>query len=337
VTDSAPQRIPKSTELEPINPEPLAPALAWAMVFGGSLLAAALLAPWVHAGLIALLPEARWPPARVFNRLAMLAAAAQLYFWRRSLGWSALRELLSLGSPRHRLAEVLVGLAASLAAIAAAVAWALAFGDIGPTSNVYEFIARRTATAFVGALAASLIEESFFRGAMLSSLRRSHGWWTAVITTSALYASVHVLVSDRTLAWREFSIGAGLRYLQRSLFTLLEPASWPPLCGLFLGGLLLALVVRRTHSLWPAVGLHAGWAFSFQIAQHATRVLVDIQGTSHFAARNWLIGRPWAWAALAGSCGLAWVWVALRDRGSAAQAPSESPSTSLPGRYTWRR
>jgi membrane protease YdiL (CAAX protease family) len=281
------------------------------MVFAGSLSFAALLAPFAHAGLAALSPDAPWPPARVFNRLAQLLAATQLVVWRRSLGGSALRGYLTSVPVRRRLSELAAGLTSSFIAIVLASAWAVASGDLGRTLNAYEFFAHRTATALLGALATSLIEESFFRGIMIGSLASRWGWWKAAIATNVAYASVHCLVSDRSIVWHGPAGADGFAPLFRAFATLLEPASWPPLLGLFLGGLTLAWAVRRSGSLWPAIGLHAGWTFSFQVSQHATRVLVDIQGMPYFAARNWLLGRPWAWAAMLGSGGIALLWMAF--------------------------
>jgi membrane protease YdiL (CAAX protease family) len=295
----------------------MGPVVAWTLVFAGSLLVAALLAPLVHAGLEAFFPRTRWPPARVVNRLAQLLAVTQLYAWRRSLGWSLLRDALTAGSIRRRLADVSAGFVVALIAVALGLAWAVAGGDLAGTLNPYAFLSQRTATALIGALVVGLTEESFFRGMMLPALAKSIGWWKAAVGTSAAYAMVHCLVSDRSIVWREISPTAGFAYLRRAFLTQLEPAAWPPLLGLFLAGMVLAWVVRRSGSLLLAVGVHAGWALSFQVVQHATRVLVDIEGTSYFAARNWLVGRPWTWAVFVVSGGLALAWGSLSRRARA--------------------
>jgi membrane protease YdiL (CAAX protease family) len=74
-------------------------------------------------------------------------------------------------------------------------------------------------------------EELVFRGALLGLLTRWGGPRLGVVASSALFALVHLAVS----------------------------ATWTRLLGVFLLGILLALVRLSARSLWPAIALH--WAF----------------------------------------------------------------------------
>ena len=130
------------------------------------------------------------------------------------------------------------------------------------------------------------------------SLTASIGRAAAVLTSSAAYAAVHLLISDRTFVWTGLSFGSGFAYLFQAVGRQLEPASAWPLLGLFLGGIVLGLVVGKTRSLYLTIGIHAGWAFAFQIVRHATRVIGDISGTSELARRHFLVGTGWAWGVL---------------------------------------
>jgi len=82
----------------------------------------------------------------------------------------------------------------------------------------------------------ALNEELAFRGALLGILSR---WGTpalGVVATSALFAAVHVL----------------------------GVATWERLAGIFLLGVLLALLRIRSGSLWPAIACHWGFhVFSY--------------------------------------------------------------------------
>ena len=83
---------------------------------------------------------------------------------------------------------------------------------------------------FSGAITPALCEEWFFRGFVMSSLRR-FGMWSAVLGSAFLFALMHVLTSNIL----------SLERLLPSLFM----------------GVALGLVAWRTGSLWPGVILHA--------------------------------------------------------------------------------
>jgi len=275
-----------------------ASAIVWVLIFFGGLSLAALVAPAVYAALLAVEPDLRLTLSRVFNRAAMVAALVMLFVFRSVVGWPELKALFGRGSKTDRFREIAIGWAAALVAIVAGLAWAMGTGQLGVTLNEYHFFAVRTATALAGGLIAALIEESFFRGLMLQSLTASVGRVAAVVTSSAAYAAVHLLISDRTFVWTGFSFGSGFAYLSQAVGRQLEPASVWPLLGLFLGGVVLALVVSKTGSLYLAIGIHAGWAFAFQVVRHATRVIGEIPGTSELARRHFLVGTGWAWGVL---------------------------------------
>lgn len=303
----------------------LAGALAWSAIIAGSLFLAALAAPLVFAALQGLFAEFRYPPSRVFNRVAMGFAVLLLVLLRRELGWPELWRLLGRGSFRGRAAEVAAGLLVSLAAVALGILWAFAAGQLGPTLNPYSFFAMRTAEAFVGGIVVALMEESFFRGLMLSSLARGLGWPVAAVVSSGVYSLVHLLVPDRSVAWEGYSWDAGLGYLVHVLDRQLEPAAVPPLVGLFIAGMVLAWVVRATGSLMLAVGLHAGWAFAFPVVRHATRVLVDIPGTSLLAGQHFVVGTTWAWSSLVLAGVVVVVGARLRERRERGRGCSSPP------------
>ena len=289
-------------------------ALAWTAVFVGGLAAGAAFAPIANVALGALHLPVRWPFSRVFDRVAMAAALVALIVCRRWTGWSQLAPLLRRGPAVERGAEVVAGLAAALAGVGLGVAWAVAHGRLGPPEVPIDLVTNRSLSTLFGALVAASIEEVYFRGLLLGSLAERLRWPTAAALASALYAATHLLASDSGFAVRGLEPTAGFRYLAHALTRQLEPAALPPLGGLFLAGLVLALVVRRSGSLFLAIGLHAGWAASFQILRRASRVLGEIPGSSFLATHHYLIGTPWAWAAIALAGALVLAGLALVQR-----------------------
>lgn len=271
------------------------PLLAWLALLLGGLFLAGLAAPLIYAALLDLLPEARWPFSRIFNRTAMVIAALLLWLLREPLGWSAMPALFAGRSAAGKIAEVAAGFAAALLGGVAAVSAAWSLGLLGPALAPYSFFAGRTASAFIGAFVVGGIEETTFRGLMLVSLAATVGFPAAVVASSGAYSLVHLLASDPALGREGFSIVAGISYLVHAVGRQIEPASLRPLFGIFLCGVVAALVVRRRGTLYLAIGLHAGWAFAFQVLRHATRPLVEIPGHSYLATHHFLVGTFWAW------------------------------------------
>lgn len=306
-------------------------SLAWTAVLLGGLLLASIAAPFVFAALGAVSWAAHWPYSRIFNRTAMVVAAVLLYVFRRPLGWHLLPQLYNSRSPGRAGMSVLAGFAAALAGTTLAVAAAFALGLLGPAPGGYAFFAARTATTLAGALVVAWIEETFFRGLMFPSLAATAGTCTAAIASSAAYSLVHLLVSDSTLVRSDFSLGAGFRYVVHAVGRQIKPASLLPLCGTFLCGLVLATAVRRSGTLFLAIGLHAGWAAAFQILRHATCPRVAIPGSSYLATHYYLVGTPWAWAGvlLSGLAAIAW-HEHVERRGSGS--PDDGESALSPSR-----
>jgi membrane protease YdiL (CAAX protease family) len=84
----------------------------------------------------------------------------------------------------------------------------------------------------VALLAVALFEESLFRGYALTTLGSVLGFWPAAVVLSAIFAAAH----------------AG------------NPGENPAgLLAVFAFGLVFSFLVRRTGTLWTAVGFHLGW------------------------------------------------------------------------------
>ncbi|MCZ7649653.1 MAG: CPBP family glutamic-type intramembrane protease [Thermoanaerobaculia bacterium] len=296
---------------------------AWVAVFAGGLLGTALLAPWLYAGLLALDPQLRWPYGRVYNRLAMVVAVAILIAVRRELGWRHLRRLLAEGAPGERWRAVATGFGVATAGTVAGVAWAWAAGELVPALTEYPFLSFGTLATVVGSFVTALVEEGFFRGLMFPALALALGAPAAALASSALFSVLHALSAERAYVWEGLSAGAGFDYLGVLVAHQVHPAVLRPLFGLFLVGLALAFVVRCTGSLYLAIGLHAGWALTFQLQRHAMWPAVPVpRGLPALAGRYFVLGQPWAWVVVAATAAAALLWWQRARRGEGGREES---------------
>lgn len=119
---------------------------------------------------------------------------------------------------------------------------------------------------FTGAVTPALCEEWFFRGFVMSSLRRA-GTGAAIVGSALLFALMHVLTSN-------------ILSLERFLPSLFM-------------GLVLGLVAWKSQSLWPGVILHALHnGFLFSVGHFKTQLHewgIGLEENSHLPL-SWLAG-----------------------------------------------
>ncbi|MCY4419963.1 MAG: CPBP family intramembrane metalloprotease [Gammaproteobacteria bacterium] len=132
-------------------------------------------------------------------------------------------------------------------------------------------VALLLATAVISGTAVALLEETIFRGALLSAILRRSSVSLAVLSTSFMYALVHFLepgapVDPDALGW-----GSGLILLRDAFTFLYHPALiFDSFIALFAAGILLALVRVQTGGLAACIGIHAGWGFTIKIFKRVT-------------------------------------------------------------------
>ncbi len=131
----------------------------------------------------------------------------------------------------------------------------------------WSFVSHVGLFAVAGALAA-LLEETLFRGVLLSSLQANLGFvWSAGVSSLA-YAAVHFLSMDAALPEENWM--AGLYYVGAAFANLHTiSADWSSFICLFILGMLFCLV-RRYFSLWVCIILHAAWIFGLRLYKEFT-------------------------------------------------------------------
>lgn len=264
----------------------------------GTLLGAALVAPAVHEVAGHWLPAARWPFARVFDRLAVAFAAVLVVALRRHLGLGLLGEVWRSEGWRAWLRRVPVAFAT--AAVPAMAVFPLVVADtpVGWAGRSWLIALWVLTAAIPGAVLVSALEESFFRVLVFCNLARRLPIALAVAASSVLYGSVHFLTPDRSFTIASASPLEGLRYLGAVLARLLAPPVLKAAAGLALMGAVLCVVLWRTGSLALCVGLHAGWFAATKAAVYLSTLEPGAPAAGSLGKRLLLLGSPWVWLAV---------------------------------------
>ena len=242
-----------------------------AVFVGGALIAPALhgLVGWGAKQLPLLEGLAYQPFHRYVNRCFMviaiiglwpLAKVAKMSF--ADTGWNG-------GHRRWR--DLKLGLFAGFMSLAfPALLCVLADGRSFYWPDSGGLILKHFGNAIGAAILVSLLEESVFRGVVFGALKRHTSLVTAVGVTSVIYALVHFF--ERTRHEGEVLWSSGLALLPKMLrgFT-----DWqmivPGFFALTVAGIILAMAVRTTGSLYFSIGLHAGWIFWLKTYKFFTR------------------------------------------------------------------
>ncbi len=229
----------------------------------GSALLSALAAPWLfHAGTnlgksheaFRFLAEADFQ--RYFNRSFLIAAVILLFPLFRSLRIRSIGELGLAANPL-RWRDLAFGFGAALGLIWVYGAILLGIG-VNELKDPLPF--HRIPSALWTAAAVSVVEEVFFRGALLGVVSRTCHPRTALFLVSALYSILHFLKPpEGTIPGAEVVWSSGFALLPLTFSQFAEPMLL--LSGfttLFLLGWIFGESTRATRSLWLAIGLHAG-------------------------------------------------------------------------------
>jgi membrane protease YdiL (CAAX protease family) len=243
------------------------------------MLGGALLAPWlVHAGMAAF-PASEieaggasgWlaekihgaPFARFFSRASQFWAV--LLLWP-LIRWAGMDRTLfpSMRPAGSGVRDYALGFALA-AGLLLALGWGLC--ELGIFRLRPEPAWGKIGTPLTAALGAGILEELFFRGALLGLLLRTMAPLSAAFGTTFLFAIVHflrppegwVLPMDEVTWTSGFTvlrvIAGGFADVQ---FLLAEFAT------LFAVGWVLCMARLKTGRLWASMGLHGGWVFGLK-------------------------------------------------------------------------
>ena len=272
------------------------------LFLAAALVAASALAypAWWLVGLIS-----DQPIHRVMHRIAMLVAFIGLIFIFRR--WQvANKEALGFGLPKTEfIKQLLVGLVVGAAIMVPLMA--TLFGlDVRDLKSEFEWsfgsLAGLIASGLLSGLVVALIEETFFRGALFTAVRRESGTLLAIVLPSLLYASVHFLGGRLRLPRDQVEWATGFEVLNKLLEKYSAPLElFDSFLALFAVGVLLAVVRVRTNAIAACIGLHAAWVCTIQTVRRASIVRED-------AEANWIVG---SYDGVIGWGALGWIAVIL--------------------------
>ncbi len=226
--------------------------LKFILVFGGILLASALLAPLLYT----FLP---YKFERIFNRLVMIFSLAGLWLF---LKGRHLR-LKDFGLAWKKQESRFYLMAGFFTGILVLIVFSLLKTAVGQAQWLQPEAAAvlsKLAAALAAAFLIGFIEEFFFRGFIYQTLRK---WqWPLILSyvlTSLFYALIHFVSFEKPFVDATPTILDGLRLASAPFLSILQFSRyWPEALGLFLFGLVLNHAAVKAGSLYPAIGLHAG-------------------------------------------------------------------------------
>lgn len=205
---------------------------------------------------------------RIFNRLVMIfSLVAVILFvrfrraeWdRMGLRWTS-RSLKGMGVA-FAVGIGVLGLLILMRLVTGTATWTPRETGLGEGAGM---VMMALATGiFVG-----LIEEIFFRGFVYHGLRHTFGWnlVASIVVTSSFYSLIHFVNATKPYIGPEPHFVDSLKLMMAPLQSLGKWREyWREAVGLFFFGTVLNLLVWRTRSLYPAIGLHAGCVFFIKL------------------------------------------------------------------------
>lgn len=240
--------------------------LFFGYLFAALLLAAALTYPLMQTGWI------DHEPQRVMGRLAQVFILLGLWPFLRLMGL-ANRQALGFAPARSRLLRAMGGGWLLGIGILGALVWVeLALGVRVPDGDRLQVLSllEKAVAALIGGLLIGLLEETFFRGALYSAIRRRAHVAAAAAGSALLYALVHFLKPHALPSGVTFDWAGTWSMLLRVFASLFQWQHLDSLLALFSAGVFLALVRERSGHLGWCIGLHAGWVFVIQLTRRMT-------------------------------------------------------------------
>lgn len=199
---------------------------------------------------------------KYFNRAVLIVALAGLWPLMR---WLGVRDWKGLGIDKNprRWADLGLGAVLGVGGLGLVGALTVLAGSASLRSRVD---LAEVGLAVITALTVAIVEEIFFRGALLGVVRRNLSWLGALAFVSILFASVHFIKPHGSVAkGLEVTWWSGFYLIPHVFWRFRDPgallAGW---LTLFVVGWTLGYVTIKTRSLYFAIGLHAGWVFALK-------------------------------------------------------------------------
>lgn len=207
-----------------------------------------------------------------------------------------------------------------LAAALVALGVRVADPDFAPDARA---LAVLVAEALAVGLIVSVLEETWFRGALHSVIARAAGAAPAVGLTAVLFAAVHFVeppeIPAGAVVWT-----SGLGAAAAAFGGVADPAVVDTFLALAAAGALLGLVRVHAGHIAGCIGMHAGWVVVIQVLREASDVDRAAPAAGAVGSFDGVIGYlACAWFALLAGAYHAWQ---RRARGRGVNPPARGGS-----------
>ena len=244
----------------------------FAVLVAGTIFFSALLTPLVYY-VIRLIADGYdpWPFSRVYNRVAMGVALIIIVVCRRGLSFGKIRTFFITPSFKGAAWMIFAGFLISSITALVGLPYVVASGKLVWADRSIADYLIVVLKVLPAAIIISVIEEVFFRLIVFLKLCRSMHWLFAAVLTSMLYSVVHFVQPVKQYVPELSNLMVGFDYTFTVIAELFSAALIPAYFGLFLVGMVLAIVLQKTGSIYLCIGLHAGWVLAMKLARYATK------------------------------------------------------------------
>lgn len=139
-----------------------------------------------------------------------------------------------------------------------------------PQLEPWPNLAKKALQALIGGLLIGVLEETFFRGALYTAIRRRDGVASAVVWTAFLYMIVHFMKPSALPEGVLFDWAGAWQMFGAVFIDVFQWKHLSSMAALFMVGVFLALVRERVGHIAWGIGLHAGWVFVIQVTRRMT-------------------------------------------------------------------
>lgn len=231
-------------------------------------LGGALIAPWVYHFVPGL---ERVPFRRVVDRCLLILALLGLYPFLKALGFTSFAEIGWKRHPRmwSDLARGLL-IGTVLLATAACVSIVAGAAVFDSSRNAARW-AKQIPSAMMTGIVVALLEETLFRGAIFSALKRTWSEHGGLWVSSGLYAILHFFARPENPSTVEWN--SGLVVLGRMLAGFADfQTVVPGFLSLTLLGIIFVRAYQQTEALYLSMGIHAGLVFWVKLFGFGTNI-----------------------------------------------------------------
>lgn len=137
----------------------------------------------------------------------------------------------------------------------------------------FAWLAKKMGVAFGLALLIGLVEESVFRGLLLTSLRKHLPAVSAILISSIYYAGLHFLDSKSPVSDATLTLNGSFKLLGDAYHNVFVLQDWTAFLALSVVGLFLSVLRWRGEmNLALCIGCHTGWVTQIRLCKSTFNV-----------------------------------------------------------------